>query len=341
MLTRLLAFAVLVVALVVPLGCSTAPDPWGYVPPGKLRVVVSFPPLYSFVSSVAGDRAAVISLCTTTGPHDYAYSPNDAMILRKADILFAVGFALDDTFVDKGIRNSANAKLKDHIIKLGERLKQDVDAKEGDPRKQPAAMILYGECDHPEHQGKKHTHPDDIDPHMWTGIPQAKYMVGVIRDELKKIDPDGAEDYDKNAAEYLATLDKLQSDGRADLKDKTDRRLVTYHRSMAYFADTFLLNIADVIRKIPTDNPDAKEIADLVKKCKETGVRIIAVEPQYADNGPVQALLKALNKEAKEKEKVKVIVLDPLETAAPSSLAKDWYEKRMQSNLDTLKKELP
>jgi ABC-type Zn uptake system ZnuABC Zn-binding protein ZnuA len=72
------------------LGCAKMPDPWLEVP-GKLKVLVSFPPLYSMVKSIAGDRAAVISLCTTTGPHDYAFNAKDTILLRKADLFFYNG----------------------------------------------------------------------------------------------------------------------------------------------------------------------------------------------------------------------------------------------------------
>lgn len=332
------------VACLLPLGCSSAPRVFEDKP---VKVVVSFPPLYSFVTKVAGDRASVVSLCTTTGPHDYTYQPTDAIAMRQADIVFSLGFGLDDNFIDKAIRNSANTKLKERIVKLGNRLKAKVDA-----QREPAALILYGECDHPEHKGQKHAHADDIDVHMWSGIPQAKVMVGLIRDALKDIDPDGAADYDRNAAEYITVLDKIRSDGREELKNKHERSLVTYHASMAYFAETFNLRIIDTVRKLPTVNPTAQELADLVKACKAAGVKVIAVEPQYPKDGPIQALINALNREAKDKANAAdkdakekpvawLIKLDPLETAHKSELSPDWYENVMRKNIETLKEQLP
>src|SRR4051812_22183286 len=85
-------------ALVVVLGlgwsgCSPVPSPWE----GKARperVVVTFPPLLSFVRGVAGDHAAIVCLCTDKGPHHYEYDVRDAILLRDADLFFANGLGL-------------------------------------------------------------------------------------------------------------------------------------------------------------------------------------------------------------------------------------------------------
>ena len=332
MFARILLVALLLMAVLVPVSCSSVSGGW---PDKPVKVIVSFAPLYSFVAGVGGDRVAVKSLCTTTGPHDYTYTPGDAIKLREATVVFALGFKLDDGFVDKAIDNSGNKKLQQRVFKLGEMLKERVDAK-----KLPASLILYGECLHESHKGEKHLHADDIDVHMWAGVPQAKVFVGMIRDALKEIDPDGAEEYEKNASDYIANLDKLREEGRAMLKDKSDRSLVTFHASMAYFADTFKLTIIDSIRRIPTDDPTAPEFKALVLQCRKENVRTIAVEPQYPKDRVVYLLEKKLN-EDKSKPVVKVIELDPMETANEGDLSKDWYEKRMLKNLETLKKELP
>src|SRR5262245_44687333 len=84
------------VALVA--GCGKADDPWKDRG-GPPRVVVSFPPLDCFVRNVAGPRAGLICLCTTTGPHDYQYNLRDADLLRGANLFLANGLGLDESFV--------------------------------------------------------------------------------------------------------------------------------------------------------------------------------------------------------------------------------------------------
>ncbi len=116
---RVLAFLIVVTAASVTslTGCSSHPDPWEKLP-GPPRVVVSIPPLYSFVKQVGGERVGVISLCTTKGPHAYTPDTRDSLLLRKADLLLGIGLELDERFLNKLKHDSGNAKLK--YVELGE-----------------------------------------------------------------------------------------------------------------------------------------------------------------------------------------------------------------------------
>src|SRR5262245_66521276 len=90
-----------VAALSVGLGgCSRVEDPWRGEP-GSPRVVVTIPPLYSFVKGVAGDRAAVKCLCVEQGPHHFNPDVSESLVLRQADLFFGVGLGLGDKFPDR------------------------------------------------------------------------------------------------------------------------------------------------------------------------------------------------------------------------------------------------
>jgi len=80
---------------------------------------------------------------------------------------------------------------------------------------------------------------------------------------------------------------------------------------------------------------------ELVKICKDQGVSVIAVEPQYS-KGPGEALKNQLGKKG---IKVELVEIDPLETA-PIPEHKDdpdpaYYLQRMYQNIDNLAKALP
>src|SRR6185295_5876055 len=89
-----------------------------------------------------------------------------------------------------------------------------------------------------DHGAAGHAHSHGHDPHVWLGIDHAKRMVQIICDEVKKVDAARAADYDKNAAAYLAELDKLKDDGRKLLADvpRDKRKFVTMHDSLGYFS---------------------------------------------------------------------------------------------------------
>src|SRR5262249_34800048 len=153
----------------------------------------------------------------------------------------------------------------------------------------------------------EHEH-GEYDPHIWLGIPQAIAMVEIIRGELKKVDgnPAHQDDYAKNAAAYIETLQKLHADGKAKLRDKENRKIIALHEALGYFADSFDLKIVDAIEMAPGQEASPTHMAKLVKKCKDEDVRVIAVEPQYQKGSSAKVL-------KDEVKNIEFAVVDPLE----------------------------
>src|SRR5437764_2122832 len=150
-------------------GCGSLPDGWEDQP-GPPRVLVSFPPLYSFVKNVGGDPVGVICLCTDTGPHEYQFNANDTTKLKRADLFFANGLTLDDSFTDKMAARNSNTKLR--YRKLGDALPAELRKKQEEEA-------------HKHGQGEQEHQHGAIDPHVWLGIAQAISMVQRIRDDLE------------------------------------------------------------------------------------------------------------------------------------------------------------
>lgn len=303
--------------LSLALGCAKMPDPWLEVP-GKFKVLVSFPPLYSMVKSVAGDRAAVISLCTTTGPHDYAFNAKDTILLRKADLFFYNGLELDNLFVERLAKDSSNPKLK--FSSLG--------------KKVPKNLRIESKEEKPGHEGHNH---GSFDPHIWLGVRQSLFMINAIRDELSLLDPEAAEEYKNRAASLAATLEEIQKEGITLLEGKKNKVIVTFHESLGYFASSFGIEIAGVIQKAPGDSPNALELAKIVQMCVEKKPSLIAVEPQYPRTTSAKLLQEELKKKGLE---IPLVEIDPLETCTQADLAPKWYEIKYKQNLEALAKNL-
>ena len=304
-------------------GCTSAPNPWKEVP-GSPRIVVTIPPLYSFVRAVAGKEAAIQCLCTTTGPHHYETDHREARLLDGADVFFAVGLSLDDKFAD-ALHTMSRKRAELPLVKLGERLKE-----KGLVRK----MREHDEKE--KAGGEHHHHHGEYDPHVWLGPEQVIALVGLIRDELVKVDEKHADDYKKNAAAYVKRLRKLHADGKAMFAKKKVRRIISFHDALEYFAHGFGLEIADVIEMAPGDHPTAVHMADLIKHCQAEPIGAITVEPQYPESGSAGVVRRALKDRGIT---VALVTVDPLETANPDELNQEgatWYEARMRSNLKAL-----
>lgn len=310
--TLILASAVAVSVLFV--GCNSAESEWPARPGPK--AVVSFAPVYCFVANVAGDDANIKNLMTTTGPHNFNPTDVEARLLRKADLFFINGLNLDNNAASTMQKGASNPALQ--VIDLSSTI---------DPSER-----LEGVCHHVHKPGEAHDHGED--PHVWLGPSRAMKMVEGVRDALKKSDPAHAADYDRRATEYLAKLAKLKADGLEMLKDKKDRKLVTFHESMGYFADEFKLGVFDVVQQKPGTEPNAQDIGKLIDKCARANVGVVAVEPQYTRNDSAKTILDGLKHRGVKD--AAFVEFDPLETVVPADLTPDWYEKKMRENLKNL-----
>jgi ABC-type Zn uptake system ZnuABC Zn-binding protein ZnuA len=291
-------------------------------------------PLYSFVKAVGGDGVAVKCLCVTTGPHHYQAESQDHRLLRKADLFFAVGLELDNSFADRLAKGSGNSALR--YVQFGKRL--------------PADLLLKTHAHDGDEPGHKHEHEHghghehgEYDPHLWLGTEQVMAMVGVIRDELARADPPRGDVYRENAAAYLEALKGLRAEGRKGFAAKKNTRIISFHDSLGYFARSFGLEVAGVIELSPGDEPDAGHLGRIVRLCrdKDRPVAAIAVEPQFP-RGTVQAVQREL--ESKKAPVPPEVEIDPLETADPKELGKEgagWYEARVRRNLRALAEVLP
>jgi len=298
-------------------GCGGSDTTWPN--DARPKVVVSFAPIYCFATNVAGDDAVVRSVMTTTGPHDFNPTDIEARLLRKANLFFVNGVGLDTDVANALKKGSGNKGL--NLVALGDRI--------------PVDQLLEGQCHHDHADGHHHDHGND--PHVWLSPDFAVLMTETIRDELKAADPDHAANYDRRAAEYVGKLRKLKADGREQLKGKADRKLVTFHESLAYFAQAFDLSIEGVVQKKPGVEPNQDEIKELLAVCREKQVRLIAVEPQYTANTSAKTIIGELTRNGKVADAA-LVEIDPLETVNPAALTPEWYEVRMRANLDALAK---
>ena len=306
-------------------GCSSMEDPWKGVQ-GSPKVLVTFPPLFSMVKQVAGDGAAVQCLCTTTGPHHYNYNARDAILLRNADLFFSVGLGLDDHFVGKMLATDSKKKVQ-HVA-LGKLLV-------------PQNLCLLSpeeEHDHSAPGHEHHHHHGEHDPHVWLGTKQCKAMAVDIARYLGEQDPANRDKYHANAKIFGERMDALKKQGRDQLASKKENRLISFHPSLAYLADTMALQIVDTIQINPGAEPDAKRLAKLIQKCVDEKIQVLAVEPQYPTTTASKLILEELKRKGID---AKMVEVDPLETADAGDLSAGWFEKKMAENLKALVEILP
>lgn len=263
-----------------------------------LQVSVSILPQKYFVERIAGEMARV-SVMVPPGANPATYEPRPAQMraLVNSKIYFAIGVPFERVWLKKIIAVNPNMRVvyTDMTIRKREMVSQDQDG-EKDPlrkRKPAGGGGLKGVA---------------MDPHIWLSPPLVKKQARVITDALIGIDPSHKEVYEKNSEDFEAELDQLDAEIRGIFGDKTKgNEFLVFHPSWGYFADTYGLKQVPV--EVEGKEPSASEMARLIRYCKDKGVRVILVQPQFSSRS-ARAIAGEIG--------AKVVFADPLH--------EDWME---------------
>ena len=143
-----------------------------------------------------------------------------------------------------------------------------------------------GHDEHEEDEHEEHEHEEDdhghgheghdhgpLDPHFWFDPVRVKAAVNEVAARLSAIDPEGAETYLRNAAEYGQKLDELHAWIQEQVGTVAPERrlLITSHDSFSYFAEAYGFEVVGlVIPSLATHvEPSAEHIAALVEVVRE------------------------------------------------------------------------
>jgi zinc transport system substrate-binding protein len=278
----------------------------------RVPVVTTFLPITLFTRAVAGECATVTALIPpNAGPHDFQARPGDLAALRQARVLVKNGLEME-SFLDKLVASAGNEQL---VV---------IDSSRG------IATIASpeGEAEHEHGSGNNHDHEHGhahgaVNPHIWLDPLRAVQQVETIRDGLIKADPSCAEGYKRNAAAFLAQLQKLNSEIADQLKPYSGKTFVAFHDFAPYFADRYGLK-ARFLVDVPELNPSPADLQRVAAEVRDTQLKALLSEPQEGQRS-FNTLAKDLG--------VKISVFDSLETGSlESSKDPGTYLRVMRKN---------
>lgn len=217
---------------------------------GRLRVVTTFAPLYSFTAAIAGSDAVVENLLPPgVGPHDFAFAPSEMERLSQADLVVANGLGLE-----QWLSNAIRTANPDVTL---------VEASAGVARRESDAAL-------------------QVDPHIWLDPIRAKTMVENISLALSTADPAHMAGYGARAKALSDRLAALDREIRAGLAGASDRRFVAFHDAFGYFAERYDLQTFAVIEASPGKEPSPRDVAQIVSLIRVSGVKALFTEPQFS-----------------------------------------------------------
>ena len=219
----------------------------------KLKVVATFSILADLVRNVGGERVEIATLVGANGDaHVYAPSPTDARTLAAATIVFVNGLGFEGWI--------------ERLVKASGTRAAIVVASKGITQRQ-----LAGDQDHGH---------SDIDPHAWQSLANVAIYAANIRDALVSADPAGRSVYEANAGSYLAKLDALETEVRAQIgRIPADRRrIITSHDAFGYFSAAYGITMI-APRGVTTESePSARDVAAIITQIKREKIPAVFLE---------------------------------------------------------------
>jgi len=247
---------------------GAAPTMAAEPPGGRPSVVVTTEVLGSVVTDLVGDTADVQTLMSGgADPHSWQPSARDSEAIFGADLIVANGLDLEEGLLN--VLDQAEAEgvelfhATDHVD-----LRASASG-EADP-----------DPDHDDGPG---------DPHFWLDPLAMRDVVLALGPVLIEA---GADLGDRADAE-AAAIEVLDAELREQLSSIPDeqRRLVTGHGALGYFADAYDFEIVGTV--VPglssSDEPSARDIADLVKAIRAAGATAV-----FSDVGTPQSVAEAV-----------------------------------------------
>ncbi len=220
----------------------------------KVEIVTTVSPITNIVQNIGGKYIEVTGIVPDgTDSHTFEPIPSDVKILQAADMIIVNGLDLELPTLNlaKKVKRPETA-----ILQLG-----NLTLKEAD---------WQYDFSFP----REHGHPN---PHLWLNIELVMRYAEIIRDNLIMLDAANKVSYQKNTATYLTKLKKLdQAIFRCvETIPETNRKLVTYHDSFAYFAPRYGMTVIAAIQPSDFSEPGPQEVISIIKQIRETGVPAI------------------------------------------------------------------
>jgi zinc/manganese transport system substrate-binding protein len=237
-------------------------------------IVVTYSVLGSIVKELVGDKAnVVVPMPNGQDPHEWDPSAKDIETIMKADLIVQNGLGLEGG-MEKTLQQAQEAGVKfftasDHITvrKVGEG--------EGIPTGDPDQVV-----------GAE-------DPHLWMDPIDMKAIVAALATQVKT---DLGIDLTDRATDLESRLDALNQEVADKVKSLpgANRKLVTGHESMGYFAQRFGFKLVGAIIPSITTQAEvsASDLAALKKLIQDNQVKVI-----FTELGTPPAVADAIGKE--------------------------------------------
>jgi zinc transport system substrate-binding protein len=236
-------------------------------------------------------------------PHGYALRPSEAAVLQGADLVVWVGPGLTPWLADPLDTLAPDAARLSLLEADGVRLldfrqgvsfaahdhdEHDAHADDDHGHKEHGHQEhAHGEHAHDDHGADDHDH-SGTDPHAWLDPVNAGVWLGVIADELSRLDPENAAHYAANAGEAQTSMIALEAEIAARMAPLSGQFIV-FHDAYHYFEARFGVEAAGAISLSDAAPPGPARVAEIRDLVADEVITCVFAEPQF-NRGMVDAV---------------------------------------------------
>ena len=296
-LYRLLWLGVLFILIVGLFGCTTNQGQQGNTAQNtKLKVSVTFFPLYEVAKNIGGDYTEVTPIVPlNVEPHDYDPTPGQLAQISDSKVVILLGTGFDT--VESKMTNNVGKDLV--IVKASE----GIELMNADPHSEKA---------------------ESLDPHIWLSPKRMAVIATNIKNAFQKADPEHSAQYEKNARDYINKLNDLDNKYMVGLANCSKNAILTSHAAFGYLAKDYGFKQITISDLAPDSEPSPQKIAELVDIAKKENITYIFYE-ELVDPKVSQTIADEVG--------AKAVPLSPLEgTKNPSA---DYFSI-MEENLKSI-----
>jgi ABC-type Zn uptake system ZnuABC Zn-binding protein ZnuA len=234
---------------------------WGAEP---LPVVTTSTDLKALVEAVGGERVRVESLAPPLqDPHAVEVKPGQLAKLKAAALLVRIG--LDhEPWLARALRtlgDSRFARESPHYL----------DTSKG-------IQLLQSET--PRVRADKGTHVHGFgNTHYWLDPENGRPISAAILEALLRLAPQERPYLEANRKQFLNQLDGRLKGWLQTMAPYKGTRVVAVHETWPYFARRFALTIVAVVEPNPGVPPSPAYLANLIKKMRDSGVKLLIADP--------------------------------------------------------------
>lgn len=229
----------------------------------KMQIVVTNFATYDFVRQIIGESQNIeVTFLLEPGMDLHGYEPTakDIIKIKNSDAFIYVGGELEQ-WADRIVKTLDDSKKAICLLDVADLIKEsEVDG----------AEHVH------DHEGA-HEVELEYDSHVWTSPANSIKIIRNLADLICDLDKENAEEYSKNAEEYITQIKGVQAEIQEIVDNRVRDRLVFGDRMpMQYFVNEFGLEVSAAFNGCSSDaEPSSKTISYLIDRVNKENIPVV------------------------------------------------------------------